>query len=70
MWLRMVQKAPLCSRAIMPEETGKTWWEWVAILNAGNQRQNGITPVMRYLMVEYKLSARWARTIAIQYVLQ
>ena len=69
MWLRMVGNSRAKLQGNMPYATGKTWDEWVVVLNAGIQRKCGITPVMQYLIDEYKLNPAWARKIAIQYVL-
>jgi len=70
MWLRMVNKSSQYSQETLPYTTGRTWDEWVALLDAGIQRKCGITPVMQYLIDEYNLNPTWARKMAIQYVLQ
>jgi len=69
MWLRMVSKSPLCSRQMMPTATGKTWNEWVDLLDADNQRKKGIAPVMQYMIDKYAVTPGCARSIAIRYVL-
>jgi hypothetical protein len=69
MWLRMVSKSPTCSRQMMPTASGKTWPEWVDLLDAANQRKQGIAPVMTYLIEKCAVTLYDARAIAIQYVL-
>jgi hypothetical protein len=54
----------------MPYATGKTWREWVNLLNAGTETKHNIISVMRYLIFEQKVDPSWARTIAREYVLQ
>lgn len=70
MWLRMVSKSLLYPHVIMPYATGKTWREWVNLLNAGTETKHNIISVMRYLIFEQKVDPSWARTIAREYVLQ
>ena len=70
MWSQMIGKTAQYSQEMLPYMTGRTWDEWVALLEAGIQRKRGITPVMQYLIDKYKLNPAWARKMAIQYVLQ
>ncbi len=70
MWSQMIVKTPQYSKKTLLYTTGRTWDEWVALLEAGIQRKRGITPVMQYLVDKYKLNPAWARKMAIQYVLQ
>jgi hypothetical protein len=65
----MISKYSHYSQATLPQTTGRTWEEWVAVLDAGIPRKCGITPVMQYLIDEYRLKPTVARKIAIQYVL-
>jgi hypothetical protein len=65
----MVSKSHQYSQENLPYKTGRTWDEWVALLDAGIPRKCGINPVMQYLIDEYKLNPTWARKLAIQYVL-
>ena len=64
------QTAPQFSKDTMADATGKTWDQWVIILNAHNQRKKSLSCVMEFLLKEHGLSAAWARTIASYYVLQ
>ena len=50
MWLRMVAKSPRCSRQIFSIKTKKTGHDWVNLLDAANQRKQGIAPMMLYLI--------------------
>ena len=70
MWLRMVSKSPLYSHVVMPIATGKTWNEWVNVLNAGTDAKREMIAAARYLLDEHKLDPSWARTIAREYALQ
>jgi hypothetical protein len=70
MWLRMVSKSPRCSRQMMLLTTDKKWCDWEDLLDAGNQQEKGIIPVMRYLIENWAVSPGYARSIAIQYVLR
>jgi hypothetical protein len=64
------QTAPQFSKDTMPKFTGKTYDEWVIVLNANNQRKKSLSCIMEYLLKEHGLSAAWARTIASYYILQ
>jgi hypothetical protein len=70
MWLRMAKKSPVYSHVVMPYATGKTWPEWVNVLNRGAEVKNGLIDVARYLISEHKVDPSWARTIAREYTLQ
>lgn len=70
MWLRMVSKSLVYSHVVMPIATGKTWNEWMNVLNTGTENKREMMAVARYLLDEYKLDPSWARTIAREYVLQ
>jgi hypothetical protein len=69
MWLRMVGKSPQYTHLMMPFATGKTWAEWVSVLNADNKAHHDVVPLVYHLMTQYKLELTWARTIAKQYLL-
>jgi hypothetical protein len=69
MWLRMVHKSPRHSPDALPQTTGKTWSEWVRILNSSLPQPCGVLPVIQYLQSEYALEPVWAQMIALRYVL-
>lgn len=67
MWLRMVSKYEKVET--LPNATGKSWNEWVDVLNTGIGYKCGVQPVIEYLTTEHALKPTWAQTIACQYVL-
>lgn len=47
--------------------TGKTWSEWVVLLNAWDARQKRLVSITDHLMEHYRLSQIWAQVIAVAY---
>ncbi len=68
MWLRMASKTSRYTQVVMPYATGKTWQEWVSILDADNKSDFDKVPLAHYLIKEHHVDPVWAQTIAKQYV--
>lgn len=64
-WLNRVSSK--YSKNTMHSATGKSFDEWVAVLNAANQRKQTSSSVRQYLMDVHQLTPAWARTIASYY---
>ncbi len=69
MWLRMVNHYPKSSIDALPNNTGRSWYEWVNVLNNDPECRCGISPLIEYLMTAYNLDPVCAQTIALEYVL-
>jgi hypothetical protein len=68
-WLvrRLQGKQPKYSKDTMQQGTGKTYDEWVNLLDVSQQRKQSNASVRQYLMDKHQLSPAWARTIASYY---
>jgi hypothetical protein len=69
MFFKVRRPAKFCKER-MPDETGKDWVEWVAILKPLNRDQRNMPAMTRYLTQKYGLTPAWARTVAAYFLLE
>ncbi len=52
------------------EKTGKSWREWLVILDEWGTKEKGHTLTAKYLQEHHKLSPWWAQAVTIRYELE
>lgn len=59
------------NRAITDEQvcaaTGKTWAEWMAILDTWGAGRASLVAIMNHLIEHYDLDQLWAQVVAVDY---
>lgn len=53
--------------AVIQAQTGKSWSEWFAILDAWDMETKGQNTTARYLYDTYDISPWWSQAITIRY---
>lgn len=53
--------------AVVSAQTGKTWAEWFAILDAWNTQNEGVATAARYLHKVHRLNPWWSQAVATRY---
>lgn len=58
-------------RAITDEQvcgaTGKTWAEWITLLDAWEASKKSLVSITEHLMEHYQLTQIWAQAVAVDY---
>ena len=58
------------SDAAVKERTGRSWNEWLGILDRWGAARRDHTTIARHLRVKYKLSPWWSQTVTVRYELE
>ena len=53
--------------AVVAEQTGKTWAEWFAVIEAWDRHMDQQADIARYLHKSYRMTPWWAHAVAIRY---
>jgi hypothetical protein len=49
------------------DATGKTWTEWITLLDAWGASKGSLISIANHLMEQYQLTLFWAQAIAVNY---
>jgi|FLYN01.1.fsa_nt_gi hypothetical protein len=56
------------SNRVVKASTGRSWDEWLDIIDSWDGGKQSFTTIARYLQKQYRLNSYWAQAVAVHYI--